>query len=87
MSKCLDIRNIETLLNVRFTCKRLNLSCTIHLNTPIQSKIGSKILSQNYVKTRFYRHFSSLKLFLGPSTSLIQKVLVSMSSLTHNYRK
>ena len=47
---------IDLILNIRFTCIRLKLSCTIYPRTPIKSKIGGKILSQKHAKTSFYHH-------------------------------
>ena len=53
---------IDLILNIWFTCLRLNLSCTIHSRTPIKSKIGGKILSQNYVN----QALTSFQLILNP---------------------
>ena len=44
---------INLILNIRFTCIGLNLSCTINTIIPIKSKIGGKIFSKNYAKTGF----------------------------------
>ena len=47
---------IDLILNILFTCIRLNFSGTIHSRTTIESKTGGKILPQKHVKTSFHHH-------------------------------
>ena len=55
---------IDINLNIWFTCIRMKLSWTFSPYTPIQNKIGGKILSQNLLKQGFIANFQLSKTFV-----------------------
>ena len=60
---------IYLILNIRFICLTLKLSCTINPHTPTKSKIGGKIFSQKTCQNKLLSPlFNLVKLSLSPGS-------------------